>query len=151
MSGGHTNASTSMPAERLLRKAARDGRESVRESSTTKVRRDAMNVCKSQLDGVANAELLVWQSEMSDAVAHLASAYAAIQRLDEISPCGPMAIVPFDLACQSVRTALVSLEECSLEVWSSSGENRRGSSAEHHVSKWQWCLWSPSGTVPASR
>jgi hypothetical protein len=106
-------------------------------STTERWSRGVMDALKGECDGVvSDVESLVWESEMSDAVAHLASAYAAIQRLDQLSPFGPMAIVPYDLASQSVWTALVSLEEWSLEVWRSSGPIKRVDSVRHDLAKW---------------
>lgn len=63
-------------------------------------------------------EVMAWEAEMSDAVAYLTSASAAMQRLVELSPYDSGAIVPFDIALQGIAVALISLEECSLEIWS---------------------------------
>jgi hypothetical protein len=58
-----------------------------------------------------------WESIMSNAAAHLASASSSIEQL--AAHCGrtggPM--VSMELASQSVWTAMVSLEECSFDLW----------------------------------
>jgi hypothetical protein len=65
-----------------------------------------------------SSEVMAWETEMSDAVAYLTSASAAMQRLVELSPYGSGAVVPFDIALQGIAVALISLEECSLAIWS---------------------------------
>ncbi len=57
-----------------------------------------------------------WESEMSQAVAHLVSAFAAVERLRKLTPDHKLATVPFDLATQSICTALVALDECGISL-----------------------------------
>jgi hypothetical protein len=60
-----------------------------------------------------------WESIMSNAAAHLASASSSIEQL--AAHCGRTGglTVSMELASQSVWTAMVSLEECSFDLWMS--------------------------------
>jgi len=68
-------------------------------------------------DSRGELRTMPWESLMSNAAAHLASASSSIEEL--AAQCGrtggPM--VSMELASQSVWTAMVSLEECSLDLW----------------------------------
>lgn len=69
----------------------------------------------------ANGELetMPWESIMSNAAAHLASASSQIEQLAVHCGSPGGAVMSMELAAQSVWTAIVSLEECSFELWRS--------------------------------
>jgi len=57
-----------------------------------------------------------WESEMSETVAHLVSAFAAVERLRRLTSVDKLATVPCELASQSICTALVALDECGITL-----------------------------------
>jgi hypothetical protein len=57
-----------------------------------------------------------WESEMSEAVAFLVSAFAAVERLRKLTQGGQLADVPCELASQSICAALAALDECAITV-----------------------------------
>ncbi len=70
-----------------------------------------------------------WESEMSDTVAHLVSAYAAVERLRKLTPTGQLAAVSCELASQSICTALVTLDECAINILAGPGASKRARAA----------------------
>lgn len=55
-----------------------------------------------------------WESEMSESVAHLVSAYVSVRRLRAVSPWSQLQGVSLDLASQGICTALIALDECGM-------------------------------------
>jgi hypothetical protein len=77
-------------------------------------------------DGAATASKFPeepWESEMSEAVAHLVSAFAAVERLRKLSHGGQLAAVLCELASQSICSALAALDECGITVLFGTGAN----------------------------
>jgi len=61
---------------------------------------------------------------MSESVAYLISAYAAIERLRMSVPGFQLTGEPLGLASRSIRTALVALDECGMAVLRGAGLGR---------------------------
>ena len=57
-----------------------------------------------------------WESEISESVAYLVTAYASVRRLRTSGLGAELAGVSIDLASQSIWTALVALDEYGMTV-----------------------------------
>lgn len=53
----------------------------------------------------ASSQTESWESEMSESVTHLVTAYASVRRLRAVSPWSQLPGVSIDLASQSICTA----------------------------------------------
>ncbi len=69
-----------------------------------------------------------WESEISESVAYLVSAYASVRRLRTLGLGDEPAGLSVDLASQSIWTALVALDEYGMTVFERSRPD--GSSRE---------------------
>jgi hypothetical protein len=58
-----------------------------------------------------------WESEISESVAYLVSAYASVRRLRTLGLGDELAGLSVDLASQSIWTALVALDEYGITVF----------------------------------
>lgn len=58
-----------------------------------------------------------WESEISESVAYLVSAYASVRRLRTLGLGDDPAGVSVELASQCIWTALVALDECGMTMF----------------------------------
>src|SRR5271154_2232483 len=79
-----------------------------------------------------------WESEISESVAYLATAYASVRRLRTSGLGAELAGVSVDLASQSIWTALVALDEYGMTVF----EGTRSGGTSRERCRRQECLLS---------
>jgi hypothetical protein len=71
-----------------------------------------------------------WEAEMSETVAHLVSAFAAVERLRKLTPSGQLTTASCELASQSICAALAALDERDLAILLGAGDERGTSPPE---------------------
>ena len=106
---------------------------------------DPMNGVTLACARLFNVQLRAWETLMSDTVAHLINAYLAIGEMTKCSLSRNGASTSFDLALRGICTALVTLDECSLAVWTPvETPHRTKMNSRVRLPAWRECLFEES-------
>ena len=99
---------------------------------------DTVEALQLKPSSLGPVKLESWESELSEAVAHLVGAYVAIERPIEQTAAGEWATLLFDLASRSICTALLALDECSLLTWCAPESNHPVTSGSQEPPMWRY-------------